>query len=657
MKKTIAVILSVLLVIGIVPVFSSAAEIVDSGTCGDNLTWTLDDEGTLTISGTGEMPTYYSPQGISTSGYYTTAPWGGSTAKSERVKAVIVEDHVRSIGQYVFYGCTSLASVTIGNSVTSIGLYAFYGCSSLVDVTIPDSVTSIGDNAFYGCARLHILCNKGSYAQTYAESNNYACALLDGTDEENTFSGTSGRLQWSIDRRTCTLTITCSGKMPTFSSGDVPWATDTYKKYVHSAVLEDGVTNIGQNAFYDCSSLESVLIPDSVTNIGDNAFYDCESLASVTIPDSVTSIGYQAFSTCTGLVSVTIPESMTSIGMSAFRFCTSLTSVTIPDSVTSIGNYAFYNCRNLTDVTIPDSVTSIEHETFRFCKCLISVDIPASVCTVVSGAFADCTNLESVYFYNRNCAIGNGATPANAVVYGYAGSTAETYADNNALLFREIDGNHEHHYTVTKEVQPTCTEDGYRNLFCPCGDRKTETIPSAGHTEVNIPATEPTCTEPGYSAYTYCSVCETVLTEKTEIPANGHTETTVNAIEATCGKDGFTGVIYCSICKEVLDEGEEIAATGNHTPGEAFEVIIAQPTCTAEGQTKTLVNCSVCGKTISETAGTSAALGHSDTNGDGRCDRCNAEMPSGGEATSVSNAFEFILQFFKMLISFFKGLF
>ena len=140
-ERIFSFVLTVLMIASLLPATALAVDIVDSGTCGakgSNLTWRLDSEGVLTISGSGDMHGYGFPD----------APWHG------RVKSAVIADGVTSIGSSAFDDCTSLTSVTIPDSVTSIGDDAFYDCTSLTSVTIPDSVTIIGGSAFFDCDNL-----------------------------------------------------------------------------------------------------------------------------------------------------------------------------------------------------------------------------------------------------------------------------------------------------------------------------------------------------------------------------------------------------------------------------------------------------------------------------------------------------------------------
>ncbi len=173
-----------------------------------------------------------------------------------------------------------------------------------------------------------------------------------------------------------------------------PWYSQ--KDKIQKVVIENGVTNIGDYAFLDCSGITFVTIPNSVTSIGQDAFYGCSGLTSVTIPNSVTSIGGGAFYGCSGLTSVTIPNSVTSIGGGAFYGCRCLTSVTIPNSVTSIEASAFSKCTSLTSITIPNSVTNIGASAFSKCTSLTSITIPNSVTNIGVSAFSACSGLNSI---------------------------------------------------------------------------------------------------------------------------------------------------------------------------------------------------------------------------------------------------------------------
>ena len=328
---------------------------------------------------------------------------------------------VTSIGEYAFYGCSSLTSVTIPNSVTSIGASAFSGCSGLTSVTIPNSVTSIGNWAFSGCSGLTSVTIPNSVT-SIGEWAFYNCSGLTSftipnsvtSIGDNAFSGCSGLTSVTIPN----------------SVTSIGWASFYACSGLTSVTIPNSVTSIGWYAFSGCSGLTSVTIPNSVTSIGAYAFRECKNITklsieagnekyftdghsilaklegnkvelnsfvvldtSYTIPNSVTSIGDGAFRYCDGLTSVTIPNSVTSIGEWAFEDCSGLTSVTIPNSVTSIGMYAFRGCSGLTSVTIGNSVTSIGEGAFSGCSGLTSLNIPSSVDSIGVFAFSNCKNI------------------------------------------------------------------------------------------------------------------------------------------------------------------------------------------------------------------------------------------------------------------------
>ena len=221
--------------------------------------------------------------------------YSGSITIPSSIKVNDVDYAVTSIGDFAFFNCSDLTSITIPNSVTSIGDYAFRDCSGLTSISIPNSVTSIGESAFFNC---------------------------------------SGLTSVTIPNSVTSIDVAAFEGCRSLTSISIP----------------NSVTSIGDCAFYECSSLTSITIPNSVTNIKGWTFEGCSGLTSVTIPNSVISIGYGAFNGCSGLTSITIPNSVTNIGAWAFKNCSSLTSVTIPNSVTSIGDYALKRCPNLENV-------------------------------------------------------------------------------------------------------------------------------------------------------------------------------------------------------------------------------------------------------------------------------------------------------------------
>ena len=464
-----------------------------SGSCGENLTWSLNTEdGVLTISGTGAMADYQNA---------TQTPWNGY---SSLIQSVIMNDNVTTVGNYAFAFCSNLKNVslnqtlttigehaffscpllesvvipdnvivigynafaqcswltsvhignkvtTIGkgafarcgrlssvvmfNSVTSIGENAFYGCSGLTSVTIPNSVASIGDGAFNGCSNLTTFTNFATTPQPLDPDGisvfggvPLACTLyvpaesveayqaadvwkdfgnilpIEDTPESCiTASGTCGaegdNLTWTL---TCdsVLTISGMGAIKKFNSTSrAPWYE--YRESIKFAVIEEGITSIGNLAFRDCSVLKNVTIPNSVISIGYDAFGYCSNLTSVIIPNSITSIGSYAFSR-SGLTSVTLSNNLTTIETDVFMDCSNLTSVIIPNSITSIRGSAFQGCSGMTSVTFGNGITSIGDLAFCDCNALTNITIPNSVTSIGVAPFSGCDNLTSINVTSDN---------------------------------------------------------------------------------------------------------------------------------------------------------------------------------------------------------------------------------------------------------------
>ncbi len=169
---------------------------------------------------------------------------------------------------------------------------------------------------------------------------------------------TIGFCTWELDGTH--LTIFGNGKMSNYAYSCGPWGES-----ITSVTIEDGVTSIGNYAFYGCSDLTSITIPDSVTTIGQNAFEGCVKLKSVTLPKDLKQLELRTFAECRGLETIVFPDSLITIGIAVFDNCNSLTEVTVPEGVTTIGSGAFVNCSNLRRVSLPDSVTIIAEDAFK----------------------------------------------------------------------------------------------------------------------------------------------------------------------------------------------------------------------------------------------------------------------------------------------------
>ena len=412
----------------------------------DGLTWTLYEDGTPTISGTGAMKDYNIND--------TQSP----VINHQNVKKVMIEGGVTSIGNYAFYFCENLTSLTLPDSVMSIGDSAFDTCRGLTNITIPEGVTNIGDCAFYDCSNLTSITIPDSVT-SIGNGVLEACSSLKtisisckSTLKKNNF-GSQAHLVSHISHiltKTAAKDVTCAedgnkeywtcehcGKY--FLSDDTDPETAMavelseiilpviqHKNATTRGAVEPTETAPGYSGDRYCPDCDMVLekgytywIEDNLTwklyedgtlNISgtgamknytdyssrQSPVFDNDIIKNVVIEDGVTSIGNSAFESCGGLTSVTIPDSVTSIGNFAFSGCEGLTNITIPNSVTCIGMKVFGDCSGLTSITIPNSVTSIDEGAFEFCSSLTSILLPDGITSIGVGAFVNCESLTDI---------------------------------------------------------------------------------------------------------------------------------------------------------------------------------------------------------------------------------------------------------------------
>ncbi|MBR3803077.1 MAG: leucine-rich repeat protein [Clostridia bacterium] len=428
--------------------FDFKAEAASSGTCGENLTWTLE-SGVLTISGTGAMTNWNFQKNYD-------APWYSSRSS---IKSVIIEDGVTTIGDYAFNGCTSLESITLPDSVTFIGDYAFDSCSTLTSLPVGNYPISIGDYTFSNCSGLTdviipdnvISIGKSVFNCSYNLKNisigSGLAEIGDGAfsfiDMLNKITVDADNPYWTVD----SYGVLYSKDMTRLVQYPINDSRPSY-------TVPEGVTSIDSGAFLFCYDITKITLPDTLKTIGENAFAECYNLSGITFPAGIETIGYFAVSwyttpyysgtleqwetvekhpndtsislqiiicggtdrpyhipgTCgTNLNWILYADGELVIsGSGAMTNWSSMSdapwyylnervkSITVESGVSSIGSRAFCYCENATKVTIAETVTSIGIYAFDDCYGIKELTMPVSAKLPVNNSFGGCQSIEKL---------------------------------------------------------------------------------------------------------------------------------------------------------------------------------------------------------------------------------------------------------------------
>lgn len=383
---------------------SGEVSIIAEGICGEAAKWVLKSDGVLTISGSDEMSDY--SYGI-LSGETIKTPWDENKAK---IKKVVVEEGIKSIGDYSFYSCSNLTDVSLPRNIVKIGAYAFAN-TGIETISLPYTLKTIGDSAFStdSLKEAHIPYNVSELGKNAFLSNNLVAYTV--AEDSNYFSAKDGVLYNYLGTK---LIAYPAAKTAT-----------TY-------VMPEEVTSVSFNAFFECDNLKSIVVSSNLREIENGAFRCCGNITSLTIPDGVTSLGSDTFDGCTNLTSINIGSGISYLSGTAFGLCKltevnvsnenpyyksidgvayskdgktivyypcgrAKTTYDIPFGVTKIGSGCFGSADHLTTINIPESVVEIEYCAFEWAN-IQSVYIPKSVKKIGFSAFSECDNLITVYY-------------------------------------------------------------------------------------------------------------------------------------------------------------------------------------------------------------------------------------------------------------------
>ena len=413
----------------------SRTAFAESGQWGD-LSWNLDANGVLTITGSGEMDDLGNQGNLAWQVY------------ADRIKEVRIGYGITNIGQCAFFAHKHMTAVSIPSSVEAIEHWAFSECAALESITIPDSVTSIGEIAFSGCSSLTEVTIPAGVS-SLDRGVFTGCAKLKGirVDKNNAH-------YQDIDGILFTRDGTVLKQYPLTKTG--------------AYVIPSSVVEVEDYAFYECTGLTGIEIPPGVSRIGFAAFYECTGLTKITLPHRLTEIIDSSLQSCENLTELVIPEGIRKIGFLAFSQCYGLKSVTIPASVTEIDHYAFQACQmsdiyyggirsqwdaisvgvaneilstsrlhcRQPDFLLPAMLGSVGSEAFARGAFVYAV-VPANVTEIGPRAFADCPNLRYVEIRGKMTGIDSTAFSGvtGLTVIGTQDSTAAQYARQHGFAF------------------------------------------------------------------------------------------------------------------------------------------------------------------------------------------------------------------------------
>ena len=326
---------------------------------------------------------------------------------------------VTEIGKDAFRQCTALTELSLGKQVLTVGESAFADCTALRTITMTDSVTELDASVFAGCTALSEITHMSS-ALTHIGADAFtATAFFDESDGDLVYAGL-----WFIG---CKSGDMSNNRLAEGTVGISDRAFAGCAKFPDILTLPDSVKYIGKSAFSGCENLINVVIGAGVTEIGDNAFYNFKKLTRIILGSydrsaegglgmsALTQIGNYAFDGCYSLSEIEIPATVRMVGRDAFinthmyvyaerevyagnwlvscKSDGSYGTLVVRDGTVGIANYAFYNVKGVTGVTIPDSVMTVGRGAFYYCRDLETVNLPQTLAVIEDYTFYHCDNL------------------------------------------------------------------------------------------------------------------------------------------------------------------------------------------------------------------------------------------------------------------------